>query len=194
MRLRLPQFRFSLLGLMALVAYAAVGCAALRYSTDLWASSIFTLAVLAQMIAVLCIALRREQTRAAWIGFLVFGGGYLLLVTGLAPQTDLITARGLAWLEQKLHPAVTSEFSLTTSSPPSIAYSINSNSPVATLTTSRMLLLNAVNGQQIASPSQTPFLRIGHGLLSPLMGLIGAWIAAWLYTTGRKPTNLRGSA
>ena len=99
MQLRLPRFRFSLLGLMARVAYAALACAALRYSTETWASSIFTLAILSQMIAVLCVVLLRGQSRAAWIGFLVFGGGYLFLSSGPWPQADLITNRGLDLVE-----------------------------------------------------------------------------------------------
>lgn len=185
--MRLPRFRFSLLGLMALVAYAALACAALRYSTDWWASGIFTLVVLSQMLAVLCVVLRHDQARAAWIGFLVFGGGYLLLSSGLWPLPDLITHRGLTWLQQKVQPdaSVDAALAITSSNPPALyAYGTKS---VTTLTASSLLLTRAVIGNHPDPSVQPPFMRIGHALLSPLFGLIGVLIASWLFA-GRKPT------
>src|SRR5262245_18485591 len=105
MALRLPPVRFSLISLMVMVAYVALACAALRYATDLWSSGMFTLAVVLQMVALLCTVFRREQTRAAWIGFLVFGGGYLLLTCGPWSHegSDLVTSQGLVWLGEKMH-------------------------------------------------------------------------------------------
>src|SRR5688572_26253710 len=99
--MRLLRFRFSLLGLMAVVAYVAIACAAIRYSTELWASGVFTLAVVLQMVAVICIACRRESARAAWVGFMIFGGGYLILTSGPWSQSmpPLITTHGISWLD-----------------------------------------------------------------------------------------------
>jgi hypothetical protein len=174
--------RFSLLGLMALVAYTALACAALRYATELWASSLFTLAVLLFLFAVLAIALRSGPTRAGWIGFVLFGGGYLLLANGPWPQADLVTNPALGWLQQKIHgetpaPAV----GMATVSTPWI-------NTVNTFTTSQVLLWDATAGRSLttsAPPSAPTFVRIGHTLLSPLLGLLGVLAASWLYTAGK---------
>jgi hypothetical protein len=162
---------------MALVAYAALACAALRYSTELWASSLFTLAIVLQMFAVLRVALHHGQPRAAWIGVLVFGGGYLLLSSGPWPQMDLITNRGLIWLSQKLHQDPIEQQQAT-----AVSFATGT-----TLSASQVLLWDASMGRSLVPPPlQPPFLRIGHCLLSPLFGLIGAIVASWLYATSRR--------
>ena len=172
---------------MLLVGYAAIGCAALRYSTDLWASGLFTFAVLLQMIAMLAVALRNGASRAVWIGFLVFGGGYLLLACGPWQQADLITSKGLTWLQQRAQGELVDAVALTTTAPGSVGYVGGTFVNTTTLNTSQLLLWDARMGSS-STFMQSPFLRIGHSLLSPLIGLLGAMSAAWFYA-GRKTTK-----
>ncbi len=209
MPLRLPPLRFSLLGLMALVAYVAMGCAALRYATPLLASSVFTLAVGLMMIAVLGIVLRRDQIRAGWIGFLVFGGGYLLITCGPWPQGNahLLTNYGLAWLESKLHGETPQEVPLAWTVSGNTAYAgspyidlgidrgVTPNLAFTSsmLVADRLTLWDAASGRSLNPATQSPFTRIGHALFSPLIGLIGVLLASWLYA-GRKPGAESGTS
>jgi hypothetical protein len=204
--LRLPPLRFSLLGLMALVAYVGLGCAALRYATPLWASALFTLAVGLVMIGLLGAVFRREQARAGWIGFLVFGGGYLLLTCGPWSQGDyLLTNYGLAWLELKLHgeAQVQPQSAWTVSGNPSlmtgyggggstyIDLGVDSNLVFASrmLGGNRLAFWDVGSGQAAYPASQSTFVRVGHSLLSPLIGLIGVVIASWLYAGTKRGQN-----
>jgi hypothetical protein len=185
-----PRIRFSLLGLMALVAYTAMACAALRYATELWASSLFTLAIFVYLFAVLAIVWREGATRAGWIGFLVFGGGYLLLANGPWPQADLVTNRGLGWIEQQIHGETpTPALNVATVSSPWI-------NSTATFTTSQVLLWDTTTGRSLTSSTPSPaptFVRIGHTLLSPLIGLLGVLAASWLCTSAERPRERNSS-
>jgi hypothetical protein len=184
--MRLLRFRFSLLGLMAVVAYVAVACAAVRYSTELWASGLFTLAVVLQMVAVVCVACRSES---AWAGFLVFGGGYLLLALGPWSQSmpPLITSHGITWLDQKLHGEA----------PQTAAFAVSGSPWVKSYTTvnaSQILLWDATTGRSLNANVQPVFQRIGHSLLSPLFGLLGALATLWLYGRTKEREVLRSGA
>ena len=178
--MRLPQFRFSLLGLMALVAFVGIGCAALRARNEWWASSIFTLALLLQMTALTGVLLLRDRARAAWVGVLVFGGGYLLVTSGVWPNANLITSRGLAWLERVIHGDLLTTDVVMTTAPLTTTYS---NTDV--LMASRFLWLDSATGRSAGASAQSPFLHIGQALVSMLMSLLGATVAAWIYKAGR---------
>jgi hypothetical protein len=74
--------RLSIAGLLALVALAATGLAALRSASDLWAAAMFT-ATLGALGAATIVAMQGRgprRTRAA--GFALAGWGYLLLSMG----------------------------------------------------------------------------------------------------------------
>src|SRR5437764_15325384 len=89
---------------MGIVVVAAVGAAALRMASDLWADALFSLDLLLFGAAALASALRRGRSRAAWLGFAAFGWGYLVLTFGpwcrefIRPR--LLTDTAL----QRLHP------------------------------------------------------------------------------------------
>lgn len=73
------RLTFSLASLFGLLTLAAVGGAALNYRTSLWASVIVTVAVLILGFAVVLAVVARRKWRYFWIGFAVFGVGYMLL-------------------------------------------------------------------------------------------------------------------
>lgn len=88
--------RLTILGLMALVLYAAVVSAALRNPTPLWSSALYTLTGLSFLAGVVCSARHEGPGRDFWLGYGVFGLGHLVAaywpsaVPAVAPQ--LLTA------------------------------------------------------------------------------------------------------
>jgi MFS family permease len=64
---------------MAIVIYVGFGFAALRNANDLWATSAYTLAILAVSAAVVGAVARKGRARMTWLGFAVFGGASLLI-------------------------------------------------------------------------------------------------------------------
>jgi hypothetical protein len=74
------RFRVPLAGLMLLLVPFAVGMAALHNPTEVWASTLFTLAILTLLIASLGAIGRRGRARMPFIGFTLFGASYLALV------------------------------------------------------------------------------------------------------------------
>lgn len=80
--------RFSIAGLMGAVLIVAIGLAALRSASEIWAGVIFlsTCGVLA--LAIVGIFCRREAERAWWLGFALFGWGYMALASGRGTKPD----------------------------------------------------------------------------------------------------------
>ena len=76
----MTRLRFTLISLTGFVLIVALGCAALSSASRAWAQAIFTLTILALMIAVLGAVLGRRADRAFWTGFALFGGTYILSV------------------------------------------------------------------------------------------------------------------
>ena len=86
--------RFTITGLMAVVLFLAVGMAALKNPTELWASAIFTAVLGLLLFAVLGVSFGRGAVRRHWAGFGVFGWGYLCFVfttTSLPPPPPAST-------------------------------------------------------------------------------------------------------
>ncbi len=75
--LAMRTVRFSIAGLMGAVLVAAVGLAALRIASPIWAGAMLLLTYVVLGLAILCAVLRGRAERAWWLGFCVFGWGYL---------------------------------------------------------------------------------------------------------------------
>jgi hypothetical protein len=71
--------RISILGLMGLISVLAVGIAALRRPSALWATSLYSLALAAFTLAVLSAIYRRGVARASSAGFATCGWAYMAL-------------------------------------------------------------------------------------------------------------------
>ncbi len=71
--------RFSIAGLMGIVLVAAIGLAALRNASETWAGVMLLLTCGALALAVVGVVCRAEAERAWWLGFALFGWGYLAL-------------------------------------------------------------------------------------------------------------------
>lgn len=81
-----PLFQFSIRGLLAAVTILAVGIAALLNANGVWQGAMWGLALYALTAAVLLVVYRREEARAYWLGFAIFGWMYLaVFLTSLVP-------------------------------------------------------------------------------------------------------------
>src|SRR5271157_2029993 len=96
------RFRFSIASLLVVVLYVAVGFAALKESSDLWESGVFTLTLAALLISILLAVHRSGSRRAFWIGFALFGWTYLGLSTVRSIESRLITTKALTYLDSKV--------------------------------------------------------------------------------------------
>ena len=69
--------RFSIAGLMGVVLIAAIGLAALRSQSPAWAGMLLLTTLAAFCVALVGAFCRRGAARGGWIGFAVFGWGYM---------------------------------------------------------------------------------------------------------------------
>jgi hypothetical protein len=88
----MTRLRVPIAGLMLFLLPVAVGLAALRDPSELWASALFSLTILALLVSVLGTVARRGASRIAFLGFTLFGTTYLILAFGPWPW---INADGL---------------------------------------------------------------------------------------------------
>jgi hypothetical protein len=96
------RLRFSIAGLMGIVLVAAIGLAALRSPSAIWAGAIFSLTCAVLGLAIVGAIYCKGAARAWWLGFCVFGWGYLAMVGfsragppfAQLPTTQLLLALG----------------------------------------------------------------------------------------------------
>jgi hypothetical protein len=90
---------------MVVVIAAAIGAAALRSASALWADTLLTLTPAAVGFAILAAVYREGGPRAYWFGFALFAGGYFWLAfgpwPGLAPKPRLLTGRFLVAMHSR---------------------------------------------------------------------------------------------
>lgn len=99
------MFRFSLAGLLFLVLWAALGCAALVQGGDAWRQTMVTATVSLLLGATLAAIVWRGTRRIAAAGFALFGWVYLILsfVSVLELRSDLLTEKAVSALYQVVH-------------------------------------------------------------------------------------------
>ncbi len=73
------KVRFPIAGLMGAVLVIALSLAALRNASETWAGATFLLTCAVLTLAVVGAVCRRDAERAWWLGFALFGWGYILL-------------------------------------------------------------------------------------------------------------------
>lgn len=97
----MTRFRMSIAGVMLLMLPVAVGLAALRDPSELWASVLFTVTLLALLVSVLGTVARRGPARLAFFGFVLFGASYLVLAFGpwasINPEGLRPPPRAMSW-------------------------------------------------------------------------------------------------
>jgi hypothetical protein len=93
-------FRFNVVSILGAIVFVGFGFAALRQADDLWNSSLFSLTIGLLLAAVLLAIYRTEARRAFWIGFALFGWGYLSVSLIRLTGSRLITTKALVLLNQ----------------------------------------------------------------------------------------------
>jgi hypothetical protein len=183
--------RFSIRALMAVIVAAAIGLAALRNADELWAGMMLLAALAAVGVAILGAALMRSGERAWWLGFAVFGGGYLALSVGLSDtfRLELRTTHLLGhlhavifasdaryWLLEKQE--LEAELAKKKQAAQNSAY----DPAVAAMTRSIRAIQAQMTANKNAGLRYGPFQRVGHALFALLAGLVGGTVAVWFYT------------
>jgi hypothetical protein len=96
------RIRFTIASLLVVVLLVAVGFAALREASDLWDRGVFTLALAVLLVSILFAVHRTGSERAFWLGFALFGWGYLGLSLVPSIEPRLLMAKALAHLDSKV--------------------------------------------------------------------------------------------
>ena len=157
------RWQFSLRMLLVVVAFVAVGCAALANASPAVADTAYTMAIGVMFIALLGILYRREADRAFWVGFAIFGMGYLLLL-GSGPLS--IRAGKLA--TTTLMEYVYSQTGL----------SDRAVASVVAQSRNQILL-----PQRAERRARSTFVRIGHSIWTLILAYLGGLLARYFYST-----------
>jgi hypothetical protein len=212
------RFRFRIGTILILIFVLGVGFAALRESSDIWDSGVFTLALGALLISIQLAIHRTGKRRAFWLGFALFGAAYLVLSLVPPIGARLITTKTLAYLDSKVPRSTPTRFvvyfdydndgdmnlHLVNNSKPSAIYLNRGNGTFEDVTTvagltpagnqvigSGTLVLNYTTGPWLRGSSGTTedFIRIGHSLLALIFAFIGGRFSGYLYAKKRQPAQ-----
>lgn len=187
------RFRFSMGRMLLVIGACAVGLAALRESSQLWASILFTVTLLGLAAALMAFRLGSPRRRAAAWGAIAVGGLYLGASVVPTAEEQLVTGRLLDWMQDRWFPQPTTVTS--------IAFSANGQQLALANSTGTVRLWSTTTGLPVAVPSSgvalTPrmalarwigagrgdtssFRRIGHVFFAWLLAAIGAGTATML--------------
>ena len=189
------RIRFTIAGLLGVILVLGIGFAALRESSDLWESGLFTLTLGVMLISILLSIHRAGKRRGFWIGFALFGSAYLgmSLVPSIEPR--LMTTKALAYLDSKVpgrsKVTFTVRLSGTGLGPPgnrvqNVAFAPN-GSVLATSSPGQVRVWSVATGKLLGGWSGTSenFVKIGHSLFALLAGWLGGQLSRRLYRSSR---------
>ena len=164
----MKRIRFNIASLLVIIFIHGVGFAALRESSDLWDSGIFTVTIGVLLISILLAVHRIESRRAFWIGFALFGSIYLGLSMVPAIESRLMTTKALAYLDSE-----------------AAGRTVITNSLPWTLA----VQTGELSGTGFGGWSGTTenFIRIGHSLFALLAAWIGGQLSRRLFRSARLP-------
>jgi uncharacterized membrane protein len=191
----MKRIRFNIASLLGIILVLGIGFAALRESTELWSSGVFTLTLAALLISILLTVHRIENRRAFWLGFALFGSAYLGLSLVPSIESRLITTKALAYLDSKVPGRL--------SGPPTDISSLiglgavnNQDTSVnfalagiqaATARQDQITFWAAATGKLLGGRNGTTenFVSIGHSLFALLAGWFGGLLSRRLCRSSR---------
>jgi hypothetical protein len=192
-------FRFTIAGLLGVITVLGIGLAALREASDLWDSGLFTLTLGVLLVSILLAVHRREDRRAFWVGFALFGWGYMGLSLVPSAEPRLVTTTALAYLDAHVPgQAMGLRIRLSESGSGSsinlvqgLAFSPDGRRLVGS-SQGRVGLWDRTTGRLLFTiPGTTEnFIRIGHSLFALLAGCAGGVVSRRLW---RSPGSAGGS-
>jgi hypothetical protein len=189
------KVRFSIAGLLVVIAFFGVGLAALRSASALWASALFTAAVVVLSAAILGAIASRGRVRLTWTGLAVFGWIYLAIAFGPWPFNPdgppaLITLPVLDYIQDSIFwDGKTYYRTLDRRDPHDLVGTIRGNmSPVA------VNLLPAPPPGGYKTVLLVSYRQVGHALGAAFFGLIGALLGRFFAARNEaadRPDNWR---
>ena len=201
-------FQFSIRSLLVAVTIAAVGVAALLNANLWWEGGTWLVALGLLAVGILLCIYRRQEQRAYWLGFVIFGGLYLGLIVitaAIGKYNDLLPSQlsqfAYHWIiptpgqNQYLPPPAAAGSPL-----PTTAYSYevvaSASGPYAAPTLSPSpprIVVPATSVQALytaapwtANPHYVPpekFVSIGHSLWLLLAAAVGGKLCQWICRT-----------
>jgi hypothetical protein len=191
----MSRIRFNIASLLVVVLVLGVGFAALRESNDLWDSGLFTLTLVVLLVSILLAVHRTEARRGFWVGFALFGSGYLALSLVPSIESRLMTTKGLAYLDSKV-PRGSLNIATVRHS---VSWSYAPSNQVQTLATNAVgneftvigqggvWLYDRTTGTLLNGWIGTSenFIRIGHSLFALLAGWLGGLLSRRLWRASR---------
>jgi len=175
--------RFSIAGLMGIVLAAAIGLAALRNASETWAGVMLLLTSGVLALAVVGVVCRAEAERAWWLGFALFGWGYLALAFWSLNNDRAPKLPTLVWLD-----TLSTKLGL----PPQALGGMDGMGGGM-----RSIPLFTVIGQfgggaSGAAPNGS-FAQIGHCLWALLFAVLGGILARFLFAIPARRSETRGN-
>jgi hypothetical protein len=205
-------FQFSIRTLLVAVTIAAIGIAALLNANVWWEAATWLVALGLLAIGILLCVYRRDQQRAYWLGFVIFGGLYLglILFTALIDRHyELATSQVMQLAYQKVIPAerqseytqppgttlqtaVTTAYTYQVLATPQTG-TVTYSPPPPTMPAPAPVAYSAPPNAWPYSPanwvtnpsfiSPFKFISIGHSLWLLVAAAIGGKICQWIYRT-----------
>jgi hypothetical protein len=171
-------------GLIVGVLACGFGLAALRNASPTWAGTMLLLTLGLLAVAVLGVIYRRDERRAWWLGFALFGWGFAALALAPWSKPEALPSTGL--LDRLyLRVSPTRVVAMETYAPP----------PDGRIGDA-LVVSNVVPSHAVpvtAGPADTAFLvgtlgikafrSIGHCLLTLLVASVGGVVARWFHAT-----------
>jgi hypothetical protein len=183
----MKRFRFNIANLITIIFILGVGFAALRESSDLWASGVFTLTIGVLLISILLGVQRTESRRAFWIGFALFGWTYLGLSLVPSIVSRLITTKALGYLRSRL-----SERSLKINTVQHTgSWSLAPPGNDGIVVSHEVWLFDRTSGRRLNGWNGTTknFVRIGHSLFALLLGMLCGQVSRRLCQSSGSPDS-----
>jgi hypothetical protein len=174
------RLRFNIASLLVFVLILGIGFAALRESSELWDSGLFTLTLGVLLVSILLSVHRTVSRRAFWLGFALFGWTYLALSQVPSIESRLATTKLLAYLDSKV-PGRTQTFFTGTFEDVTATVGLDSDDGT--------IFLNRSAGPGLGGTSES-FMRIGHSLVVLIVALLGGLLSQFLHEKDRQ--NARG--
>jgi hypothetical protein len=192
----MKRFRFHIGSLLVLVVLLGVGFAALREANDHWDGIVLSSAVGILMVSALLVVHRRAERRAFWVGFALFGWGYLGLIALPSIEPRLLTTKALAYLDSKVpgRPVVITgqawggPVNSTGQTVATVAFSPQGNLVTGTTNSGTVRLWSATTARILGSGGGTTenFIHIGHSLFALILAWLGAKLSRYLHVQNRE--------
>ena len=177
----LRHFRFNIASLLFVVLVLAVGIAALRESNEIWDAGVFTLTLGVLLVSIILAVHRRKARRAFWLGFGLFGFGYLVLTLVPTIESRLLATKGLAYLDSKVPGRTHNQVRAVAFSP--------QGKRLATSSLGTVKVWDARTGRLLGGRAGTTenFVRIGHSLFALVAAWLGGLLSCRLWRVSRHP-------